>query len=295
MKLPTFLIVGVQKAGTTSIYKYLQQHPQVYMSPIKETNFLEKDWEAFAAETGRQNRSGINTFAEYCHLFENATDELALGEISPNYLFHHETSAERIQRYVPHAKLIAILRNPIERAYSDYLMHVRDAIDEKSLSEQIKTSAHQSYIIRKGLYYTPLKYYFDKFGQEQLKVYLYEDLCTAPAQFMSALYRFIGVDDGFDIDTSKKAQVAQVPKVKLVNNLLQRQNPLRSSIAAVLKPLFPEEARQTLRQKLVQLNSQDKQKAPLSAEDRQGLIEIYREDILKLQDLIGRDLSTWLN
>lgn len=290
MKRPTFLIVGVQKAGTTSVYNYLQQHPQVYMSPIKETNFLEKDWE-LAAETGQRNKNGINTFADYCQLFENVQDEIAVGEISPNYLFHYQTSAERIQRYVPSAKLIAILRNPIERAYSDYLMHVRDAISNKSLSEQIQTSAHKSFIIRKGFYFTPLQHYFEQFG-DQLGVYLYEELCADPAQFMSNLYRFIGVDD-LALDTSKKAQVAQVPKVKLVNDLLQRQNPLRASIASLLKPLLPEAARQNLRQKLVQLNSQDK--TSLSPEERQGLIEIYREDILKLQDLIQRDLSAWLS
>lgn len=292
MKLPTFLIVGVQKAGTTSVYNYLHQHPQVYMSPIKETNFLEKDWGA--AQVGKQNSSGINTFAEYCQLFENAKDERALGEISPNYLFHYRTSAELIQRYVPNAKLIAILRNPIERAYSDYLMHVRDAINDKSLSEQIKTNPYKSFMIAKGLYYSSLKHYFEQFGREQMAVYLYEDLSSNSAQFMSHLYRFIGVDDQFQLNTSNKAQVAQVPKVKLVNQLLQSQNPLRASVAAVLKTVLSEDARQNLRQRLVKLNSHDK-KVPLSPEERQGLIEIYREDILKLQDLIERDLSAWLN
>ncbi|MEQ8956354.1 MAG: sulfotransferase, partial [Coleofasciculus sp. C2-GNP5-27] len=76
MKLPTFLIIGVQKAGTTSIYNYLKQHPQIYMSPVKETNFLEKNWE----ELETQRKAKIDTFEKYCQLFEGVTDEIAIGE-----------------------------------------------------------------------------------------------------------------------------------------------------------------------------------------------------------------------
>ena len=95
MKLPTFLIVGVQKAGTTSIYNYLQEHPQVYMSPIKETNFLERDWEKLVAENSNiKNR--ISSFDDYCKLFSGVGDEIAIGEASPNYIFHYESSAPRI-------------------------------------------------------------------------------------------------------------------------------------------------------------------------------------------------------
>ena len=164
MILPNFLIVGVQKAGTTSIYNYLQEHPQVYMSLVKETNFLEKDWENMPPE--QQNKNGIVTLEKYSELFADVKDEIAIGEASPNYLFHYESSAARIKKYVPDAKLIVVLRNPVERAYSDYLMHIRDAIGYRSLSEQIKHSSHKSFILRKGFYYVPLKYYFAQFGQE---------------------------------------------------------------------------------------------------------------------------------
>lgn len=292
MKLPTFLIVGVQKAGTTSIYNYLQQHPQVYMSPVKETNFLEKDWENLPPE--QQNKNGILTLEDYYQLFANVKDEVAIGEASPNYLFHYESSAARIKKYVPDAQLIAILRNPVERAYSDYLMHRRDALGYKSLSEQIKYSAHKSFIIRKGFYYTPIKYYFENFGREKLKLFLYEDLCQNSQDFMREMYRYIGVDDNFIPNTSEKAQVAKVPKNEAINNLLQRKNTLRDIAANVLKTVLPLEIRQKLRGSLINLNSQDKKEVPLSSEDRQKLREIYREDILKLQDLIDRDLSKWI-
>lgn len=294
MKLPTFLIVGVQKAGTTSIYNYLKQHPQIYMSPVKETDFLEQDWEKIAAETGKTYQKGIRTFQQYQELFEGVRDEIAIGEASPNYLFHYQSSADLISHYLPQAKLIVILRNPVERAYSDYLMHVRDAIGRKSLSEQIKYSAHKSFIIKKGFYTTPLQHYFDKFGREKIKIYLYDDLCQSPLEMMQDLYRYVGVDETFVPNLSYKAQVAQVPKVDAVNTILKTRNPVRSSFTAILKQILPLQTRQKIRQKLIELNSQDKQKNPLSQQDRQQLLEIYREDILKLQDLLHRDLSTWL-
>ncbi|HAG84046.1 MAG TPA: sulfotransferase [Cyanobacteria bacterium UBA12227] len=293
MKLPNFIIIGVQKAGTTSIYSYLKEHPQIYMSPVKETNFLEKDWSRI--EGGKKPR--IDTFEKYCQLFEGVQDEIAIGEASPNYLFHYESSTEQILRYVPQAKLIAILRDPVERAYSDYLMHIRDVIGNgkhTSFSEQIKFKANKSFIILKGFYYSHLSYFYEKFDREQIKVYLYEDLCKNPSGFMQEMYGFIGVDDEFEPDVARKAQVAEVPKVNFINTLLRKQNPLRTAVASGLRDIVPLETRQAIRSKLLAMNSQDKKAAPLSREDRQQLIEVYREDILKLQDLIQRDLSAWL-
>lgn len=292
MKFPNFLIVGVQKAGTTSIYNYLNEHPQVYMSPIKETNFLEKDWETIDPELCKKQK--IRTIEEYSQLFQDVKDEIAIGEASPNYLFHYQTSIARIQRYVPNAKLIVILRDPAERAYSDYLMHIRDCVGYRSLSEQIQYSAHKSFILRKGFYYEPLKHYIDTFGSEKIKVYLYGDLCKSPFEFMKDMYQFLGVDDTFRADVSKKAQVAQIPKNQIVNNLLRKQNPIRSSVAGIAKFVFPTEVRQNIRNRLIKLNSQDKKQLHLLAQERQQLVELYREDILKLQDLIKKDLSLWL-
>lgn len=294
MILPNFLIIGVEKAGTSSVYNYLKQHPQVYMSPIKETNFLEKDWENIDPSLRRIKKNGIYTFEDYCQLFKNVKDEIAIGEVSPNYLFHYQTSCERILRYVPNTKMMAIIRNPIDRAYSDYLMHVRDVIGkETSLSDNIR-KPKKSFIISKGFYYEPLKYFFDKFGSSKIKVFLYDDLCKNSIEFMQDMYRFITVDDSFCPNTSEKHQVAQVPKNKFLNKFLRKQNPVRSYISYVLKYVLPYDVRQNVRSKLIELNSDDKKKMPMKAEDRKQLVELYREDILKLQDLIERDLSSWL-
>ncbi|MGJ3245913.1 MAG: sulfotransferase family protein [Elainellaceae cyanobacterium] len=306
MKLPNFLIIGVQKAGTTSVYHYLKQHPQIYMSPVKETNFLERDWEsvdpAIRAQVNQERvRQGrlerIDTFEKYRDLFNVVTDEIAIGEASPNYLFHYPSSSRLIQHYVPQAKLIAILRNPVDRAYSDYLMHVREAINVKeSLTEQIRRfPEHQSFTLKKGFYYEPLSHYFNVFDPHQIKVYLYDDLCHDPLAMMQNLYQFLGVDSTFVADTSKREQVAQVPKSSLMNQVLRTRNPMRSVAASALKLIVPVDTRQYLRDRLIQINSAEKSKAqPLSTEARHNLLNIYRDDILNLQDLIQRDLSVWL-
>lgn len=151
-------------------------------------------------------------------------DEIAIGEASPNYLVSYKTSSEMIQRYVPDVKMIAILRNPVERAYSDYLMHLRDGINVgkvRSLSEQVKFRADSSSTIKKGLYYSPIKHYFETFNLEQLKVILYDDLTKDSLKVMQEIYGFIGVDDTFNPDTSKRSQSAAIPKNQALNNLLQ--------------------------------------------------------------------------
>ncbi|MBE7383033.1 MAG: sulfotransferase [Leptolyngbya sp. SIO1E4] len=297
MRLPTFIIIGVQKAGTTSIYNYLKQHPQVYMSSVKEPHFLERDWDQFYAEGGAPKPSRIDTFEKYTALFEGVTDELAIGEASANCLFHYDKSIPQISKYVPDAQIVVVLRHPAERAHSDYLMHLRDCINpgtQRSLSEQVRHRAEKSYIVRKGYYCEGIQQFREAFGAEKVKVFLYDDLRKSAVSFMQTVYQAVGVDATFEPDVGKRSQTAQVPKNKAVNSLLRRQNPLRSSVAAGLKLVMPDTMRQQLRDSLIRWNSSGKDAMPLSPEDRAALIDLYREDILKLQDLLQRDLSAWL-
>ncbi len=291
MKLPNFLIIGVEKAGTTSIYGYLKQHPEVYMSPLKETNFFEKDWREQQNQPNN-NPKKIANWEQYCALFQDAKDEKAIGEASPNYLFHYKKSIKLIKEYLPQAKLIAIIRNPTERAYSDYLMHIRDAIGpDITLLEQIEKKANTSYTILKGYYYTALKHYLENFGS-QVSVLLYDDLAKDSLKFMRNIYNILEIDNNFCPDVSKKAQASKIPKNKFVHKMLQTRNPVREMVASGMKVILPVKLRQNIRSGLLNLNS-DKKK-DLEPEIRQKLVDLYREDILKLQDLIQKDLSSWL-
>jgi len=300
MVLPNFLIFGVQKAGTTSVYTYLKQHPQVFVSPRKETNFFGRDLDVpLAVDEPRQTRGGrqrILTIEDYEALFARVSDEIAIGEASPDYLFNHEHAVPGIQKYVPDAKLIAILRNPVERAYSDYLMHVRQVVgNRKPLAQQVQESAASSHTLLKGCYYEGVKHFLESFGPEQVKIFLYDELRQDSVGLMQQMYEFIGVDSCFEVDTGRQQQTAQVPKNQSIHQLLQTSNPLRSLAGSVLRKVMPEERRQQLRSRLIAANSTGKEGLPLSAEDRQLLEDYYRDDVRQLQDLIDRDLSSWFN
>ena len=298
MVLPNFLIFGVQKAGTTSIYSYLEQHPQVYTSPRKETDFFCRDLaQPLSEDEPRLTRGGrkrILTIEDYESLFSGVTNEVAIGEASPNYLFRHENAVAGITRYVPEAKLIAILRNPVERAYSDYLMHVRQVVgNRKPLAQQVAESAKSSHTLLKGRYYEGIKHFLETFGSEQVKIFLYDDLRKDSTGLMRQVYEFIGVDPDFEVDTGRKQQTAQVPKNQSIHQLLQTNNPVRQLAGSVLRKVMPEERRQKLRSRLIAANSTGKDGLPLSTEDRQLLENYYRDDVRQLQDLLERDLSRW--
>ncbi len=295
-RTPTFLIIGVQKAGTTSIYNYLKQHPQVYMSPVKETGFFERDWEQEPTDVQRRKKNGIVTWNQYQELFGPATDKhIALGEASPNYMFHYRAASKQIQRRLPNAKLIAVLRNPVQRACSDYLMNMRDAIGKQTpLAEQVRNRGNSSYVLLKGNYYDQIKHFIDVFGHQQVDVFLHDDLRKDSQQFMQTMYQSIGVNPDFVANTSQKAQTAKVPKNQTLNRLLKTKNPLRT-VATSIMQIVPSDLRHQLRDRLISFNSQDKGQATFTEEDIVLLQKYYREDILKLQDLLQRNLSAWLN
>lgn len=296
MPLPTFLMAGVQKAGTSSIYKYLEQHPQVCLGTVKEPDFLQSELtpEKIASKpTYYEKRAFRYSYEKYLENFSECTDKLAIGDGSVNCLFHYQTSIPRIQEYIPDAKIFVVLRHPIERAFSDYLMHLRDAID----SQQTLPLAQQSpssFQLRKGLYYESVKCFQETFGQEKFRVYLYDDFCQDSSKMIKSIYEFIGVSIDFEADTSQKYQSAAIPKNPLVNRLLRKDNPLKTAFNSTIGAILPQEKRQEIRSWLISKNSQSKESISLSPEDRQVLLNYYREDILKLQDYLDRDLSAWL-
>lgn len=297
--MPNFLVIGASKSGTTSIHRYLEQHPEVYVSTLKEPKFFALEGERpdyKGPGDGEAWRDSVTSIGEYEALFDGTTDERAVGEVSPVYLYS-EKAVGRIKHHVPDAKLIAVLRNPVERAYSSFLHKRRDgrepfddfvqALDAED--ERMREGwAYGWRYTRVGFYYGQLKRYFDAFAPGQIRVYLYEDLMDDPVGLMWDIYGFLGVDDTFIPDMSRRHNVSGIPKNRFVHSLLRGRNPVKTA----LKPLFPKEMRKRL---LVDLQNRNLKKAPvMPSEARRRLTEAYREDILKLQGLIDRDLSGWL-
>ena len=297
MILPNFLIIGAPKAGTTALYHYLSEHPQIYMSPVKEPKFFALEGEkADFQGPGDWKHQYITDIETYGSLFNQVSNEVAIGEASPWYL-HMPKAPERIRYYIPEAKLIAILRDPVERAYSQFWMHFSrnlEPIADFAQAMQAESELTRSnwsprwYYKQRGFYYAQLKRYFDLFEREQIKVYLYEDFQTNSLSVLQDIFRFLGVDDTFIPNTDQKHNVTLIHKNKALHQFLTQSNPIKS----LLHPLLPSKLRQRFALKLRELNL-DK-KPQLLPEVRRQLIEEYREDILKLQELIQKDISHWL-
>jgi hypothetical protein len=297
MTMPNFLIIGAMKAGTTALYTYLEQHPQVYMSPVKEPNFFAFEGERmnFLAPQDQEgiNRTSVTDIEAYRALFTGVTNEKAIGEASHWYLYSPK-APERIQHYIPGGKFIVVLRDPVERAYSQFLHFVRDGqeplTDFAQALQEEETRIYNNWAFgryaSRGFYHVQLKRYFDAFDRSQIKVYLYEDLSVDPVGVLRDIFRFLEIDEAFLPEMSIRPNVSGVPKSRTLHALLTR--PQR--IKAALQPHLPARVLR-FASDLRDRNLAKPQFAPVL---RRQMVEMYREDILKLQDLIDRDLSKWL-
>ncbi|NET04130.1 MAG: sulfotransferase domain-containing protein [Symploca sp. SIO2B6] len=287
--MPNFLIIGAMKSGTTTLYDSLNAHPQIYMSRLKEPHFFSYD--------GKENYP-ITNLEDYQALFQGVSNETAIGEASTTYLFNSK-AVERIKHYIPQVKLIAILRDPAERAYSLYLMRYR--------ANQLKTqiSDHEildyfAQLVQKGSggplsnrYCASLKRYLSMFDREQIKICFYQDLKSDPNSLLQDIYKFLGVDEQLLINQPiKRSNTGGIPSNKILHTSLEN---LKKSFNATIGSLLPESMFQRIELIYTSLRSHNLVKAPpLPRDIRKQLIEIYREDILHLQDFLQRDLSQWL-
>lgn len=262
--MPNFLIIGAAKSGTTSLYEYLKQHPQIWMSSVKETNFFALEGELLkfcgSGDQNYINKFSITKIEDYLKLFQGVENKIAIGEASPLYLYHPMAS-RRIQHYIPDAKLIVILRNPVDRAYSSFLHLVRDGREplrnfaQALQEEEVRICNNWEHIWhyqQMGFYYIQLNRYFNTFSRQQIRVYLFEDFITNPVYMLKDIFQFLGVDDSF------------IPNLSIKHN--------------------------------VSINSKDQKhtKLMLKIPVRRRLVEVYKEDVFKLQELIQQELSKWL-
>lgn len=286
MTLPTFIVIGVAKAGTTSFFRYFDQHPDVFMCPEKGTNFFgyedARSWEWHdEGEPPLLRHFRVRTLEEYELAFSGAVGETAVGEVSPQY-FRCPTAARRIREHIPDVKLIVSLRNPADRAFSGYLMRVRRGEPVKTAREDLTTNASH---VKEGFYFERMKRYFDAFPREHIKVVLFDDFKRNPTNVMIDLFDFVGVGTGFVPDTSPRYNPANVPRSRTANRLFYHPSLIRAA-----KSVLPERARGIAR-RARQLNLKPPPAFPPDL--RADLLDLYRDDILALQELVQRDLSVW--
>jgi len=310
--LPNFFLVGAPKAGTTSLYHYLDQHPGIYMSPLKEVSYFALEIRPEYLATQGQPRtkqsqqslrqyldagaiekrfSGIVTeWDDYCRLFAHARGQKAIGEASVHYLWS-KTAAARIAARIPHAKILIVLRNPVERAFSQYLHHLSLGVRHASFREYLRAAfAHPidkqlsplHPFLELGLYAEQLKRYHRHFPAQQIGLWLYED--TRSPSFHREVFEFLQVDPDFQVDTTLRYLEPRVPEPGLRSTLRN------SALWRGLRHALPMPIRSSLR-KFAYKKPGAVQMQPA---ERALLIDYYREDIHKLERLLQRDLSAWL-
>jgi hypothetical protein len=297
MTMPNFLIIGPAKSATTSLYHYLGQHPEIYISPVKEPRFFAYEGErpAFAGPGDDfVAKSSIIDIDSYRALFDGVKGEVAIGEASPNYLYVPK-APERIRQHIPDAKLIAILRNPVERAYSNFMHNIRDGVEPiadfaQALREEpirIRNNwAPRWHYRNQGFYSAQLIRYFERFERNQVKILLYDEFGANTRGIMRELFCFLGVDENFAPNVSTRYNMSGIPQNHMVNNILKQQQRLQR----FSKRFIPEK----LRRIALNIRNNNLVKPTLSAEIRAGLMDDYKEDIRQLEQLIERDLSGWM-
>ncbi len=301
MKTPSFIVIGAGRSGTTSLHHYLKQHPDIFMSTPKETNFFAYDGTqpppSQANPRDARNLHPVRTWEEYRALFANASEAQAIGEASPRYL-RDPAVPGRIRRSLPEAKLVAILRDPVARAYSSYLMYVREGLETRSFAEAVRDEQHgrnrdhvsgQWHYLAVGFYYRHLARYLREFPRERILVCLHEDLCHDTRGLLKSIFGFLNVDDGFEPDVSIRHNPAGAPRSRALHWLL-RKRPLTTA----LKHRLPTGLVRATYGPAMALQGRNLAKPSLPASLRAELIAGYRSDILALQDLVQRDLSCWL-
>ena len=305
--LPTFLILGAARSGTTALRAYLGQHPDVFVPRVDEPNFFAYG-ETPVQFVGPGDTERVRTsmaLDDYEALFADARSSQARGEASPSSLYHPR-APKRIEQYVPDAHLIVSLRNPVERAFSNYLFFVRDgrepcdsfreALDREDQRVQDGWE-HGWHYTRLGHYHDQLRRYYERFDPNQIHVHLFGEFVNNPTPVVQNLYQVLGVDNAFTPDTSVQYNPSGRPRSATLHWLLQE-----AGLGAWTRSLLPTDVARTLRswtrpitrplkQRLTHANME---RPSMSDDVRRRLRDLYRDDILRLENLIDRDLSHWL-
>ncbi len=287
------------KAGTTALYDALRQHPDVFMAPVKEPNYFAfaDAPPAFTAPIDERpegiNNASITAADAYRALFDGSEDAAARGEASHWYLYWPAAPAN-IQEAVPTVRLLAVLRNPVERAYSEFMHFVRDGVEPitdfgKALDAEgarVEAGWALGRYVDRGRYAEQLERYLARFDRSQLRIYLHDDLVEDPQEVIEDVYRFIGVDPHFSPATTRRVNKSGVPKRRWMHRLLTAAQPMREALA----PVVP----QAMVRWATALKNQNLDKPPMDPAVRSRLIETFRPEVRALETLLDRDLSHWL-
>ena len=300
---PNLFIVGQPKSGTTALHQFLGQHPDIYMSNIKEPHFFCADFHLESDRAyGRQRFFDFRNESAYLQLFSRAKREKIAGESSTNYLYS-QVAAEKIYNFNPDAKIIIILREPAKFLYSLHSHYVKfteenepdfltalaletDRKQEKSTSPRVISPSYL-YYSQRVQYCQQVKRYCDRFNLEQIKVVIFEEFKSENERIFREILEFLAVDTNF-IPEYEAVNVNKEVKFKAVNNLIN--SPLVKSIS---KNLVSQEFNEFVRDNIVEkFFWHQASKAKIPEEIKIQLMEQYRPQVVEISELLDIDLVT---
>ena len=296
--LPNFLIVGAAKCGTSSLHNYLNQHPDVFMPSynkvgmkVKEPRFLIKDL------VQHRLYNGVWNWEEYKLLFNDVKNEISIGESSVLYLYYYEHAINNIKKYLgENVKIIIMLRNPTDRAYSAF-QHVSRGLKEKNSFEEAlkiekgrmnKESSLTPMVMYRemGLYHDMVRAYKENF--KNVHIIFYEDFRDDTEGEIKKIFKFLELSLSVNIDFVSRHNVGGKRwKNEKMKHVFMKNNPLKSA----LKKAIPKSLRKGVRDKLISASTN--KVAPMKENTRVKLNEFFKEDVKKLSDLLNRDLTHW--
>jgi len=297
LRQPNFFIVGAPKCGTSSLYSHLGQHPDVFMSEVKEPNFFAVDL-SFPVIRDRDG---------YLQLFAAARDEKRIGEASTWHLFSPEAPT-KIKEFCPDAKIIIMLRNPVDMIYSLHAQSVfsghEDVLDFAAALEaeadrkrglrlpKFAIGVKGRFYRDVGLYSAQVQRYFDAFGRANVKVIIFDDFKRDTAGIYRETCEFLGIDPNFQPVFEIVQAHASRRSIILRNFIWLLWSPPVQRLRKAVLPPSVQRLGKRLAQSLDRFNSKQERRPPLDPALRQQLQEEFAPDVERLSQLLGRDLTS---
>lgn len=295
MILPNFVIAGSTRSGTTSLYYYLKQHPEIGFPDLKEPRYFSSiNLKLPQAGPGDNtvDEKLITNITDYARLYADIENYKRVGDASSEYLYHYNETAIEIYNVLGDIPVLIILRNPIERAHSAYNNLVRDGreseVFEKGLAleeSRIENNWDMMWAYKKvGLYYEQVNKYMKVFSR--VNVIIFEDFVENIDYYLKDVFEFLDVSKDVDIDTSVGYSYSGKPKNKFIGWITSRNNQYIYPLRKAIMDGFPRSLLEKIAEKMYT-------KSQIKPETRNYLKDYFQNDVKRLEGLLSKDLSHW--